>query len=82
MNWAFAQQLGVLILQRVFCLQRRPGQFCGRTRETQRLQSLCKGVKGGYKCVNAQGLNGDPSVGIYTGKILIEEQQFSFTEIQ
>ena len=27
-----------------FCLQRRPGQFCGRTREAQRSQPLCKGV--------------------------------------
>ena len=26
-----------------FCLQRRPGQFCGRTREAQRSQPLCKG---------------------------------------
>ena len=26
-----------------FCLQRRPGQFCGRTREAQRPQPLCKG---------------------------------------
>ena len=25
------------------CLQRRPGQFCGRTREAQRSQPLCKG---------------------------------------
>ena len=30
-----------------FCLQRRPGQFCGRTREAQRSQPLCKG---GIKC--------------------------------
>ena len=27
-----------------FCLQRRPGQFCGCTREAQRSQPLCKGV--------------------------------------
>ena len=26
-----------------FCLQRRPGQFCGRTRGAQRSQPLCKG---------------------------------------
>ena len=26
-----------------FCLQRRLGQFCGRTREAQRSQPLCKG---------------------------------------
>ena len=26
-----------------FCLQRRPVQFCGRTREAQRSQPLCKG---------------------------------------
>ena len=26
-----------------FCLQRRPGQFCGRTREAQRSQPLCRG---------------------------------------
>ena len=26
-----------------FCLQWRPGQFCGRTREAQRSQPLCKG---------------------------------------
>ena len=26
-----------------FCLHRRPGQFCGRTREAQRSQPLCKG---------------------------------------
>ena len=25
-----------------FCLQRRPGQFCGRTREAQRSHPLCK----------------------------------------
>ena len=33
-----------------FCLQRRPGQFCGRTREAQRSQPLCKG-----------GINLDPN---------------------
>ena len=27
-----------------FCLQWRPGQVCGRTREAQRSQPLCKGV--------------------------------------
>ena len=26
-----------------FCLQRRPGQFCGRTMEAERSQPLCKG---------------------------------------
>ena len=26
-----------------FCLQRRPGQFCGRTTEAERSQPLCKG---------------------------------------
>ena len=32
-----------------FCLQRRPGQFCGRTREAQRSQPLCKGGKTLYQ---------------------------------
>ena len=31
-----------------FCLQRRPGQFCGRTREAQRSQPLCKGGINNY----------------------------------
>ena len=35
----------------LLCLQRRPGQFWGRTREVQRSQSLCKGIKGGYNGV-------------------------------
>ena len=30
-------------VQPPFCLQRRPGQFCGRTREAERPQPLCKG---------------------------------------
>ena len=40
-----------------FCLQRRPGQFGGRTREAQRSQPLCKG---GISCTDAYasvGLN-------------------------
>ena len=32
-----------------FCLQRRPGQFCGRTREAQRSQPLCKGGISAYQ---------------------------------
>ena len=31
------------IVRPSFCLQRWPGQFCGRTREAQRSQPLCKG---------------------------------------
>ena len=31
------------IVRSPFCLQRRPGQFCGHTREAQRSQPLCKG---------------------------------------
>ena len=31
------------IVRPPFCLQRWPGQFCGRTREAQRSQPLCKG---------------------------------------
>ena len=33
-----------------FCLQRRPGQFCGRTMEAERSQPLCKG---GITYINA-----------------------------
>ena len=46
-----------------FCLQRRPGQFCGRTMEAERSQLLCKGGITVTDVTNARSLSCIPQTG-------------------